>query len=44
MTREKREKEIHDIYTFYTKQTYFTGKKATFDRMDHESNVLSLGK
>ena len=35
---------IHEIYTFYAKQTKIKGKKATFDDILHSISVLSSGK
>ncbi|KAL4493503.1 hypothetical protein ABPG72_007511 [Tetrahymena utriculariae] len=41
---EKRDKNLHVVYKFYCKQTYVSGKYATFDRVQQETNTMSMGK
>lgn len=35
---------LETVFDFYCKQSYATGKNATFDRIKHESNILTMNK
>jgi hypothetical protein len=41
---ERRAKNISEIFSFYCKQQLTLGRNSTFDRMNHEGNILTLGK
>ena len=38
------ESGLRDIFTFIAKQGHVVGKNATFERVQHESQILSLGE
>ena len=41
---EKREKGLKEIFAFYTRAQMLIGKKPTFEQIEKELNLLSLGK
>lgn len=41
---ELRRANLHVLFDYYSKQNHITGIKATFDRIEHESNTINYPK